>query len=98
MTERGRSAVQAVLIGAALAVTVLSALAFRSQDWPIYVVFVVLWFVLNPLAVEVLPHLPLPVANLATVIGFLYIGGAPIIEVSGRLWPVEQIAARILKL
>jgi signal transduction histidine kinase len=108
MTERGRSAVRAVVIGAALAVTVLSALAFRSQDWPIYVVFVVLWFVLDPLAVEVLPHMPLPVANLATVIGFLYIGGAPIIVLQlvttlvmaistppfGRQWRRLGLAAR----
>ena len=79
MTERGRSAVRAVVLGAALAVTAASAFAFRRQDWPIYLVFVVLWFVLNPLAVEVLPNMPLPVANLATVLGFLYIGGAPIV-------------------
>jgi signal transduction histidine kinase len=79
MTERGRSAMRAVVIVAGLAVTVASAFAFRSQDWPIYVVFVLLSFVVHLPAVEVVPHMPMPVADLATTIGFLYIGGAPII-------------------
>lgn len=79
MTEPARSAVRAAVIAAGLGVTVASAVAIRSQDWPIYVVFILLWLVLNPPEVEVLPHLSMPVANLATTIGFLYIGGAPII-------------------
>jgi signal transduction histidine kinase len=79
MTNAGRSTVRAVVIAAGVVVTLASALAWRNEDWPIYVVFVFLSFFVHLPAVEVLPHVPLPVAELVTNIGFLYIAGPPTI-------------------
>ncbi|HJW69942.1 MAG TPA: HAMP domain-containing sensor histidine kinase [Candidatus Binatia bacterium] len=79
MTESGRSTMRGLVIAAGAGVTLASALAWRSEDWPIYVVFVLLSFLVHLPAVEVLPHVPLPVAELVTNIAFLYIGGPPII-------------------
>jgi signal transduction histidine kinase len=85
MTEPMRSAVRAAVIAAGLAVNVASAFAFRSQDWAIYLVFVPLWLFLNRPGVAVMPNMQLPVANIAATIGFLYIGGAPIIALQFAL-------------
>jgi signal transduction histidine kinase len=75
MTDAGRSTVRWVVIAAGAAVTLASAFTWRSEDWPIYAVFVLLSFFVHLPAVEVLPSVPLPVAELVTSIGFLYIGG-----------------------
>jgi signal transduction histidine kinase len=79
MTESARTALRSVVIAAAVAVTVASGFAIHAEDWPIYVVFVLLSLMLDMPAVEVLPQMPIPVAYLAMTIGFLYIGGPPII-------------------
>jgi signal transduction histidine kinase len=79
MTESARSALRSVVIAAAVAVTAASGFAIRAEDWPIYVVFVLFSLMLHMPAVEVLPQMPIPVAYLAMTIGFLYIGGPPII-------------------
>jgi signal transduction histidine kinase len=79
MTEAGRSTMRGVVIAAGAGVTLASALSWRSENWPIYVVFVLLSFLVHLPAVEVLPHVPLPVAELVTNIAFLYIGGPAVI-------------------
>ncbi len=79
MTDTGRAAARAVVIAAGLAVNLASAFALRGEDWPIYVVFVLLSFLVHLPAVEVLPRVPLPVAELVTNVAFLYIGGPGII-------------------
>ena len=79
MTDAGRAAARTAVIAAGIAVNLASLLALRSADWPIYVVFVLLSFLVHLPAVEVLPHVPLPVAELVTNIAFLYIGGPGII-------------------
>lgn len=79
MTEAGRSTMRGMVIAAGAGVTLASALAWRSENWPIYAVFVLLSFLVHLPAVEVLPHVPLPVAELVTNIAFLYIGGPAII-------------------
>src|SRR5207245_11190642 len=51
----------------------------RLADWAIYVVYALLSVVLFRFYVEVLPDMHLPVPGLALTIGFLYVGGPPII-------------------
>jgi len=76
---RRSQALRGPLIAAGVAVAVWSALQFRVADWPIYVVYALLSVLLFRFYVEVLPSLVLPVPGLALTIGFLYVGGPPII-------------------
>jgi len=73
------SVLRGVAIAMGAAVAVASLLAFRLDDWPIYVTFVLLSMVLYRPTVEVLPSMVLPLPGLALTIGFLYVGGLPII-------------------
>jgi len=79
MTPTARAIVRGVVIAVAAAVTLASTFTFRSGDWPIYLVFVVLGLLVHLPAVEVLPHVPLPVAELVLNIAFLYIAGPAIL-------------------
>jgi signal transduction histidine kinase len=81
MTDAGRSTVRALVIAAGVAVTLASAFTLRSENWPIYAVFFAISCLVHLPAVEVLPHVPLPVAELVTDIAFLYIAGPAIILV-----------------
>src|SRR5947209_19656807 len=74
-----RAALRWPMIAAGAAVAGWSALQFRLADWPIYVVYALLSVLLFRFYVEVLPTLVLPVPGLALTIGFLYVGGPPII-------------------
>src|SRR5262245_11938719 len=74
-----RWALRALVIAGGIAATLAGAFALRLEDWPTYVVFVVLLLVLFAPAVEVVPGLALPMPSLALIIGFLYVGGLPII-------------------
>jgi signal transduction histidine kinase len=74
-----RFALRALVIAGGVAATLAGALAFRLEDWPTYVVFLALSFVLFVPAVEVVPGLSLPMPSLALTIGFLYVGGLPIV-------------------
>ncbi len=78
-----RVGLRTALAFAGTAVILGSALAFRAADWPVYVAFTVLSVVLFPPFVSVLPRMGLPLPALANVIGFLYIGGPPIIVLAG---------------
>ncbi|HZR80485.1 MAG TPA: HAMP domain-containing sensor histidine kinase [Candidatus Binatia bacterium] len=79
MSPRLRFAFRVALVAAAIATVVASAFSFRASDWPIYLVFVLLRLTVMSLSVEVLPGLLLPMPEMAVTIGFLYVGGLPII-------------------
>ena len=79
MKRAQQSALRASLIVAGLAVGVAGVLQFRQDHWPIYLAYSLLLPVLMVPSVEVLPRIVLAVADLATTIGFVYIGGLPII-------------------
>jgi signal transduction histidine kinase len=70
--------VRGLVIAAGVAVTVAGALAMRTEDWPVYAVYLALALLLFAPAVEVLPRLAMPMPSLAVEIAFLYIGGLPI--------------------
>jgi signal transduction histidine kinase len=88
-----RVALRVLTIALGVVVTLLALLAFRLADWPIYVVFVLLSLILFRPYVEVLPNMVLPMPGLALTIGFVYLGGLPIIAL--RL--VEPFATKIVR-
>ena len=79
MSGRLLRTIRWLVIAVAVAVTIASAAAFRREDWPIYVAFVLLSGILFGPRIEVLPGLELPMPGLALCIGFLYVGGLPIV-------------------
>ncbi|HXJ33066.1 MAG TPA: HAMP domain-containing sensor histidine kinase [Candidatus Eisenbacteria bacterium] len=79
MSPRLRTALRAIVIAAGAAVTLLAASEVRAADWPIYATYVAVATVLYLFYVEVLPNMPLPIPGLAATIGFLYVGGLPIV-------------------
>ena len=79
MSARLESALRALVVVVGVAATVAGVLALRLEDWPIYLAFVVLSLLLFGPAVEVVPGLTLPMPGLALCLGFLYIGGLPIL-------------------
>jgi signal transduction histidine kinase len=79
MNPAWRAALRGAVIAGGAAVALASLLALRAADWPIYLVFAGVSVVLFLPYVEVLPRAGLPIPEMAATIGFLYIGGAPII-------------------
>ena len=79
MSPGRRAALRALVIAAGIVVTIAGALALRREDWPIYAVFLLLSLVLFVPAVEVQRNLTLPMPGLALCIGFVYVGGLPIV-------------------
>jgi signal transduction histidine kinase len=68
-----------VIVAAGAAIGLVSLLAVRWADWPIYVVFLLVNAAVCWPTVEVLPRLRLPVPNVTVSIAFVYIGGLPIL-------------------
>jgi signal transduction histidine kinase len=93
VSETLRAALRGLTIAAGVLVALLSVLAFRLADWPIYVAFVLLSLVLFRPYVEMPDDLVLPMPGLALTIGFLYLGGLPIISL--RL--VESLVMEALR-
>jgi len=79
VSERGRSGLRLAIVAAGSAVLVQSVLAIRLADWPIYLAFAGLSLLLMFFSVQVIPGTPMPLPQLATTIGFVYIGGLPIV-------------------
>ena len=79
MSRTLRAALRGLTIAAGVIVALLSVLSFRLADWPIYAAYVLLSLVLFRPYVEMLEDLILPMPGLALTIGFLYLGGLPII-------------------
>ena len=96
MSPTARAALRGVVIAAGVAVTVWSLLAFRLSDWPIYLVYTVLAVVFFQFYVDVLPGLTLPVPGLALTIGFVYLGGPPIILLRLAEPPIVLLLQAIL--
>ncbi|MBP1687677.1 MAG: hypothetical protein H6Q33_3820 [Deltaproteobacteria bacterium] len=82
MKPTWRSVLRTLVILGGAAVTVASVFAFRVADWPVYLAFLLVSVLLFLPYVEVLPSIGLPIAEIAATIGFLYIGGLPIIVLS----------------
>jgi signal transduction histidine kinase len=95
VNRRLRDLLRAVVIAAGVAATVAGAFAFRWEDWPIYLAFVLLSGVLFVPAVEILPSLTMPLPGLAVCIGFLYVGGLPIILIRNLAPPFFAQLVRI---
>ena len=93
MSSSWRAAVRTLVIVGGCIVTGASVVAFRAADWPIYLVFLLVSVVLFLPYVEVLPTVALPIPEMAATIGFLYIGGLPII----MLRNVAPILTRFLR-
>jgi two-component system sensor histidine kinase HydH len=72
-------ALRALVIAAGIAATVASAFTFHLADWPIYLAFIALSFLVFPFEVQVATGLGLPMPALALTIGFFYIAGPPVI-------------------
>jgi hypothetical protein len=81
MSERLRLVLRALLIAGGAFVTLIAIRMVRLDDWPIYLVYLLIAGFSFGKYVEVLPRLALAVPEMATSIGFLYIGGLPIIVV-----------------
>lgn len=85
--------VRAAAVVAGGAVALASLLSFRVADWPIYLTYVLLSIVLYRPRVEVLPGMEMPVPGLALSIGFLYVGGLPIVALN-NVGPALVLVAR----
>jgi signal transduction histidine kinase len=79
MKPRGLALLRGLVIAGGAAVALGGVLAFRADHWPVYLAFFVLSGVLFLPSVEVLPRIMLAVPEMATTLGFLYIGGLPIV-------------------
>jgi signal transduction histidine kinase len=93
MSPSVRAVLRALVVGGGIVVGIVSLLAFRRADWPIYVAYVLLATVLYPPYVEVVPRLTLPIPGLAVTIGFLYIGGLPIIVLQSVAFTIAELAS-----
>ncbi|MGH7821377.1 MAG: sensor histidine kinase [Candidatus Binatia bacterium] len=81
MNEAARTWLRNLLIAAGAVVIVAGLLSFRLEDWPVYVAFFVVSMALVLPHVQVLPGLALAIPDMAATIGFLYIGGLPIVTI-----------------
>jgi hypothetical protein len=79
---------RALVIAGGVATFVAGLLAFRSADLGHYAVYVLVGIAVALPPVEVLPRLRMPIPTMATTVGFLYIGGLPIIVLSQTAVPL----------
>jgi signal transduction histidine kinase len=93
MNQTARSILRALVIAGGAAVAMVSVSAFRLVDWPIYVTYLLVQVVLFYPSVEVLPGVTLGIPQITATIGFLYVGGLPII----LLTEVPPVLSRVLR-
>lgn len=99
MNERGRTLLRVAIVAAAAAALLHSASLLRLTDWPIYLAFCVLSLLAMPFSVEVMPRMTMPLPELAITIGFVYIGGAPIVLLVAPMhYVLEPYVWRVLRL
>ncbi len=79
MTAWWQSAVRSLVITGGAAVVLASLLAFERTNWPVYLAYFAIALVVYPPVVEVLPRLVIGIPSVAAGLGFLYVGGLPII-------------------
>ena len=97
MMARWRFAVRSLMIAGGAVVVLASVLAFESARWPIYLAYIGVALLLYPPVVEVLPGLVIGVPSVAAGIGFLYIGGLPIIALNlVMLLSIRVVRTRLL--
>jgi signal transduction histidine kinase len=96
MSATWRAALRAAMISAGGALVIASLLAMRREDWPIYLVFSALSMALFRFYVEVVRGVPFPMPLLATTLGFLYLGGLPIIALTTVPGLVAALARGVL--
>ncbi len=77
--SRSNRAWSTALFVVAVPFLISAATQIDADDWPLYLVFLLLINAATPFVVEVLPGLGLCLPELAATLGFLYVGGAPII-------------------
>jgi signal transduction histidine kinase len=93
MSPRARSVLRGAVIAAGSAVTVAGLCLMRLEDWPIYATYVLLSIALFEPWVDVRPGLGFAMPGLALTIGFLYIGGLPILALRNA----APLVARLLR-
>ncbi len=76
---RRHSPLRAAVVAVAAGVVLASLPAFRLEDWLLYAVFLAISAVLYVPSVEVMPRMTIGIPHLASTIGFVYIGGWPVI-------------------
>lgn len=96
MSDRWRSVLWTLVVAGGIAAGIASLFFFRLEDWPIYVTFLIVYLLVYLPAVEVLPGMQLPIPNMAVAIGFLYVGGLPILILRGIVPPLAQPLIRVL--
>lgn len=74
-------AARVLLLAAGAAVGVWSLTSVRVDDWPVYAVFSLLSVVLFLPSLEILPRVRFAIAEMGAAIGFVYIGGLPVVLV-----------------
>jgi signal transduction histidine kinase len=79
MTPNTRTAIRSGVIACGGIVGVAAVLAFRADDWPIYLAYLILSTTLLLPGLEVLPGIRIAIAEMAATIGFVYVAGLPII-------------------
>ena len=77
--SRSNRAWSTALFAVAVPFLIAAAAQINPDDWLLYLVYLLLINAATPFVVEVLPGLGLCLPELAATLGFLYIGGAPII-------------------
>lgn len=96
MNEWLQRALRVLLVVGGACVTLIAIRMMRWEDWPIYLVYLLVAGVCFGRVVEVLPRVALAVPEMATTIGFLYIGGPPIIVVRVLAPLVARVVDRLL--
>ena len=91
-----RTLLQGIVLAGGVAAGVAALVAFRVEDVSIYLVFFAVYVLLALPDVEVLPGLRLPVPNMAVTIGFVYIGGLPVLLVRDLAGLLTGLAMRAL--
>ena len=79
MRSGTRTAIRSAVIACGGIVGVAGVLAFRADDWPIYLAYLILSTALLLPGLEVLPGIRIAIAEMAATIGFAYVAGLPII-------------------
>jgi signal transduction histidine kinase len=96
MTASWKGPLRALVVAAGGAVLLASLLAFQWAHWRIYLVFFGVALALLPPLVEVLPGLAIGIPSVAAHIGFLYVGGLPIIALTQVMFLLVRAARAVL--
>jgi signal transduction histidine kinase len=82
MTTACRGVIRSLVMAAGAVVLIASVWAFEWTQWPVYLVYFAIALLLYPPVVQVLPGLVIGIPSVAVGVGFLYVGGLPIIVIN----------------